>query len=54
MLEKENIKEISYLFALPDFEYKGKVKSNGVLIFGGHVICDRPTSSWLDEILDSM
>lgn len=54
ILEKKDIDEISYLFALPDFEYKGKVKSNGVLCFGGNVTCQRPNSSWLDEILNGM
>lgn len=54
LLEKENVNRISYLFALPDFEYKGKVKSNGILSFGGHITCERPNSSWLDEILNDM
>ncbi|QPI43131.1 MULTISPECIES: hypothetical protein [Pectobacterium] len=54
LLEKKNVDKISYLFALPEFEYKGKVKSNGVLSFGGHVTCERSNSSWLDEILNDM
>ncbi|QDX95940.1 hypothetical protein EGD00_00260 [Pectobacterium carotovorum subsp. carotovorum] len=54
LLEKKNVDKISYLFALPDFEYEGKVKSNDTLRFGGHVTCERPNSSWLDEILSDM
>jgi len=54
LLEDEGIDRISYLFALPDFDYSGKVVSNGMLHFAGHVSCDRPNSDWLDDILNDM
>ncbi|KAA1171804.1 hypothetical protein [Photorhabdus heterorhabditis] len=53
-LKEKNIDKISYLFAIPDFEYDLDIKKSDLFFFVGNIECERKNSSWLDEILKDM
>ncbi|MDE1496969.1 hypothetical protein KKJ25_19060 [Xenorhabdus bovienii] len=53
-LKENKIDKISYLFAIPDFEYDLDIKKNDLFFFVGNIECERENSSWLDEILNGM
>jgi hypothetical protein len=53
-LKENKIDKISYLFAIPDFEYDLDIKTNDLFFFVGNIECERKNSSWLDEILNGM
>ncbi|OCA55334.1 hypothetical protein [Photorhabdus namnaonensis] len=53
-LKQSKIDKISYLFAIPDFEYDLDIKNNDLFFFVDNIECERKNSSWLDEILNGM
>ncbi|ELY4423581.1 hypothetical protein SMZ52_004172 [Cronobacter sakazakii] len=48
------VEKISYIFAIPDFEYDNVSKKKNVMIFLDNIICSQKSSSWLDDILNDM
>ncbi|WP_105622748.1 hypothetical protein [Cronobacter sakazakii] len=48
------VEKISYIFAMPDFEYDNVSKNEGVMIFLDNIICSRKSFSWVDDILNDM
>ncbi|EKK4061049.1 hypothetical protein ACM912_003267 [Cronobacter sakazakii] len=48
------VEKISYIFAMPDFEYDNVGKNEGVMIFLDNIICSRKSFSWVDDILNDM
>lgn len=48
------IDKVSYVFAIPDFEYKENNSNCDVLKFLDNITCSQQSSSWLDEILNDL
>ncbi len=48
------VDKISYIFAIPHFEYDNVSKKEDVMIFLDNIICSQKSSSWLDDILNDM
>ncbi|ELY2768814.1 hypothetical protein ACT474_003944 [Cronobacter malonaticus] len=48
------VEKISYIFAIPDFEYDNVSKKEDVMIFLDNIICSQKSSSWVDDILNDM
>lgn len=48
------IDKVSYVFAIPDFEYKENNNNCDVLKFLDNITCSQESSSWLDEILNDL
>ncbi|MBD2800051.1 hypothetical protein ID854_06155 [Xenorhabdus sp. M] len=53
-LKNKNIDKISYLIAIPDFEYNLDIKNNGQLFFVGNIEHEIKPSHWLEQILTNM
>lgn len=48
------VDKISYIFAIPDFEYDNVSEKGNVMEFLDNIICSQKSSSWLDDILNDM
>ncbi|EOU1338698.1 hypothetical protein [Cronobacter malonaticus] len=48
------VEKISYIFAIPAFEYDNVSKKEDVMIFLDNIICSQKSSSWVDDILNDM
>ncbi|EPE7491808.1 hypothetical protein ACSMAF_003906 [Cronobacter universalis] len=48
------VEKITYIFAIPDFEYDNVSKKEDVMIFLDNIICSQKCSSWVDDILNDM
>ncbi|EOC1348515.1 hypothetical protein ACI093_003625 [Cronobacter turicensis] len=48
------VEEISYIFAIPDFEYDNVSEKGNVMEFLDNIICSQKSSLWLDDILNDM
>lgn len=46
--------EISYLFAIPNFEYNRENDETGIMKFLDNIVCSQKSSSWIDDILNDM
>ncbi|WP_369833860.1 hypothetical protein [Cronobacter dublinensis] len=46
--------EISYLFAMPNFEYNKEIDKASIMKFLDNVVSSQKCSSWIDDILNDM